>query len=101
MKIIHQERNESNFSSLIGLNHDSTCTTKTSKIEMSAANVQGYKVLRRDKRSGPDGEWYVSYERLRHCRCMIYDLIQGRKLMLYTAHRCYVARLHIGPQLLM
>ena len=27
--------------------------------------MQGYKILRRDKRSGPDGEWYVCYERLR------------------------------------
>ena len=37
----------------------------------------GYKVERRDRRSGPDGEWYIAYERVRQCKAMIYDLVQG------------------------
>ena len=45
--------------------------------------MQGYKILRRDKRSGPDGEWYVCYERLRQVLkyAEFYPLVLHRSVM--------------------
>ena len=56
---------------------NSVSLTWNEPFDTGACEMLGYKVERRDKRSGPDGEWYVAYERVRQCKAMIYDLVQG------------------------
>ena len=40
-------------------------------------DILGYSVDKRDKRSGPDSEWYVVYDKVRHCNANIDELIVG------------------------
>ena len=40
-------------------------------------DISGYAVEKRDKRSGTDGEWYIVYDKVRHCQCNVDDLILG------------------------
>ena len=40
-------------------------------------DILGYSVDKRDKRSGPDSEWYVVYDKVRHCNANIDELILG------------------------
>ena len=42
-------------------------------------DILGYSVEKRDKRSGTDGEWYIVYDKVRHCQCNVDDLILGNE----------------------
>ena len=37
------------------------------------------KVEKRDKRSGPKGEWYIAFHNVRHCQANVQDLIMGNE----------------------
>ena len=39
----------------------------------------GYQVEKRDKKSGPDGEWYVAFDKVRHCQANVQNLIIGNE----------------------
>ena len=41
--------------------------------------IFAYTVEKRDKRSGADGQWFIVYEKIRHCKCSIDDLIMGNE----------------------
>ena len=43
------------------------------------SEIFAYSVEKRDKRSGPDGQWFIVYEKIRHCKCSIDDLIVGNE----------------------
>ena len=40
-------------------------------------DIIGYTVEKRDKRSGPEGEWYIVYDKVRHQNCNVDELILG------------------------
>ena len=59
-------------------------------------DIIGYSVEKRDKRSGPESEWYIVYDKVRHQQCNVDELIIGneyqfRFVTLQTASPSYPA----------
>merc|ERR1712227_1013462 len=42
-------------------------------------DIIGYSVEKRDKRSGPESEWYIVYDKVRHQQCNVDELIIGNE----------------------